>query len=427
MPSRADARRSAEWVLRGALIAALAWALWLSIRRAESSPHPRRATPATLAEELQYALTTNDSVSIDFSIDATPTRADRDLLVALRRAGIPVSWSGSQPPLAMQLVREREPAAGAILRIAGDGAAAVAIVDSAGPLDSVVAQRGATLAMGTLVGAVRAKSGDFYSRTRVPDAATRRPVLVLGRAGWETKFVMTALTESGWNVRSRIPTAPNVFVHDDGLLPLDTARYDAVIALDSTAADMTEAIARFVQQGGGLVLTTNSVDALKSLAPGNAGDRRPGRILLAEDTVTSRDLPIRPVASLRTDAIALERQSAGVALAARRAGLGRVLAVGYDESWRWRMLGGSSGLAAHRAWWSRAVGSVVAERLEDARPAGDEAAPRAALFSALGPPRASGPIEAPSPVRIGLSIFLLLTITIALLAETASRRFRGAK
>jgi hypothetical protein len=324
-------------------------------------------------------------------------------------------------------VRVREPQARSRLLVRSDAGAALALADSAGLIDSVAASGGATVDAATVVGGVRAQRGAFAALAPAQDAESRRAVLVLGRADWETKFVMQALTESGWVVRGRIPTAPGVVVRDEGLLPLDTARYDAVIALDSSATDLAPAIARFVAQGGGLIVGGDalSTDALRSLVPARAGDRKPGRILLSDDTVTTRDLPMRALTSLRADALPLQWEAAGVTLAARRAGLGRVLAVGYDESWRWRMLGGVSGLRQHRRWWSGAVGSVASERSAGATQ-GVDAAPLAALVSALGP---ASSLAAPkdSPTRDPLPLVILLIIAVALLAETASRRFRGVR
>jgi hypothetical protein len=254
-------------------------------------------------------------------------------------------------------------------------------------------------------------------------------VLVLGRAGWESKFVAAALEESGWTVRARLPAAPGVVVADPGLLPVDSSRYAAVIALDSSAADLAPALARFVAQGGGLVLAGEapSVAALRALAPATTAARRPGRILLDGDSVTRADLPMRPLASIRIDAVALEVNPARkeTAVAARRAGLGRVLTIGYDESWRWRMLGGASGLAAHRAWWSRVVGLVAAEGPSATVVAARDAAPTAALIDALGPPMAIGP--AANPPGRPLQPIMLVAVVLLLLAETASRRFRGAR
>jgi hypothetical protein len=101
--------------------------------------------------------------------------------------------------------------------------------------------------------------------------------------------------------------------------------------------------------------------------------------------------------------------------------------VGYDETWRWRMLGGASGPAAHRGWWSRTVGLVAPE--QSAAPGGPDAAPRATLVDALGPPTPAPPRapRAPARTRKPLPLLLLALVVAALLAETASRRFRGAR
>jgi hypothetical protein len=124
--------------------------------------------------------------------------------------------------------------------------------------------------------------------------------------------------------------------------------------------------------------------------------------------------------------VLLERQAAGIAAAVRRSGSGRALSVGYDESWRWRMLGGASGPAAHRAWWSRTVGLVAPERDAERAGVSGDAAPTAALVSALGPPT---PAAARAIADGGdpLPLTLLVLLAAALLAETASRRFRGAR
>jgi hypothetical protein len=105
--------------------------------------------------------------------------------------------------------------------------------------------------------------------------------------------------------------------------------------------------------------------------------------------------------------------------------MGRVLAIGYDESWRWRMLGGSGGLAAHRRWWSSAAGSVAPAREAAVTSSGD-AAPLASLISALGP---SSTAEKASNQRSpnSMPIILLIIASACLLAEIASRRFRGAR
>ncbi len=444
MPSRAELRVPVEWALRGALVVALATALWRSVQPATASSLTRTVAASALGRELGGVVADPRVTTVDVAIDVMPTRADRDMLVASRRAGMLVRWHDLPPALAIEVVRGREPDARSRVLVVAEDSAALALADSAGLIDTVRATGGATIDVATIVGSVRVQQGAFSAVVLsdakdlllgVPGAGPslrsgRQPspgaVLVLGRADWEGKFVMSALDEAGWQVRASLPVAPGVAVRDDGVLPLDTSRYDVVVALDSSASAYGAAIARFVAEGGGLVASGEALDleSIRTLVPGRAGSRLPGRILLAGDSVRPRDLPLRPVTLTRADAMTLDRQPAGAALVARRAGMGRVLAVGYDESWRWRMLGGASGLPAHRAWWSGAAGSVARERVT-AQPSGSDAAPLASLVSALGGPVAAAATRVQRD-RDALPLLLLILIASCLLAETASRRFRGA-
>ncbi|CAN5911825.1 hypothetical protein BH11GEM1_BH11GEM1_13140 [soil metagenome] len=427
MPSRAELRVATEWVLRGALLASLGTALWLSVWSAASSTDARSLVASRLGEQLVGVIADRRVQAVDVKVDVMPTRGDRALLVALRRAGVAVHWHDVPPALAIEAVRVREPDGRTRMLVSAGDSSAIVLSDSAGVLDTVRAHSGATIDATTIVGGVRAQQGAFVARASTSAAeAQLGAVLVLGRADWETKFVMSALSEAGWTVRASVPIAPTVSVRDDGVLPLDTARYDVVVALDSSAAEFGTAIARFVGQGGGLVASGAALglESIRALAPGSAGNRLPGRILLAGDSVRPRDLPLRPLSLTRTDAITLDRQAAGVALVGRRAGMGRVLAVGYDESWRWRMLGGVSGLSAHRRWWSAAVGSVTPERA-DVQAAGQDAAPLASLVTALGKPSPAASARSQQR-RDVLPLLLLVLLAGCLLAETASRRFRGS-
>ena len=427
MPSRAELRVGGEWAARIALVAVLAIALWRATREASVAGVTRSMKASELAHDLGAVASTATVHAVDVELDVMPTRAERDWLVALRRSGVVMRWHGRPAVLAIETGRVREPDDRARVLVVSEDAAPVALIDSAGMLDSVRAKAGATIDAEATVGDVRAEQGRFVARAATPAASVRRAVLVLGRPDWESRFAIAALVESGWTVRASIPIAPGVVVRDASILPIDTARYDAVVALDSSAVDLAPAIARFVATGGGLVAEGSalSIDALRVLAPAQVGARIPGRILLAADTVTRRELPLRPLSSLRADGLVLERQAAGPSLAARRAGLGRVLAIGYDESWRWRMLGGASGLSAHRRWWSGAVGSVAPDHSTPSAPDGS-AAPVAAVVSALGTASAAAPASSRHSSN-PLPLILLFVIAATLLAETGSRRFRGAR
>jgi hypothetical protein len=420
----------AEWALRAALVVGLAVALWRSLHEGARGPEVRATRGATLARTLRDATRDARIGAVRLDVDSLPSALERAWLVALRRGGVATTWSGAPAAIALAADRAREPVPSVHLLLVADTGAAVSLVDSAGALETLRSHAGgASLDAADVIGVVQARRGAIAARTSLPAVTERRAILVLGRAGWETKFVLAALGEAGWQVRARLPAAPGVTVSDPALLPTDTSRYDAVVALDSTAADLAPAIARFVNQGGGLVVAggATTIDELRQLVPARAGARQPGRILLDADTVTPSALPLRPLTALRSDAVALERQTAGVSTAARRAGRGRVLAIGYDETWRWRMLGGAGGMAAHRAWWSRMAGLVAPDRDSvQGQRAGADAAPVAALVDALGPPSTGGRASSETPGQ-PLPIVLLVLVLAALLAETASRRFRGAR
>jgi hypothetical protein len=225
-------------------------------------------------------------------------------------------------------------------------------------------------------------------------------------------------------VVTRFAVAPNVDVRAGEQPAIDTAHFAAIVAIDSTVAALGPAVQRFVEQGGGLVLAGASAGA-RSVSPLAAGavGARVRRNVAANDTIGLGSTGFYPVTSVREDAVALERRASAVAIAARRVGAGRVLQVGYDDSWRWRMAGASGSEAAHRDWWSRVVSSVA---FTPALPANEEKtfdAPVAALFGHLGPPRPA-PVASSGNVdpRIPLAIILLL-----LLVEWTSRRLRGLR
>jgi len=162
-----------------------------------------------------------------------------------------------------------------------------------------------------------------------------------------------------------------------------------------------------------------------SIAPGSIGVRfRPA--VLPRDTLDLGSTGFFPVAQLKPDAIAIERRTGGVAIAARRVGAGRVIQVGYDDSWRWRMAGADGSEAAHREWWSRivtAVAYVPQSATTSSRSA--QSAPVAMLVDRVGPARGSPPAGAKRrPVDQRL---ILAAIMILLSTEWASRRLRGLK
>jgi hypothetical protein len=205
---------------------------------------------------------------------------------------------------------------------------------------------------------------------------------------------------------------------------LDTAHYAAVVALDSAAAGERARIARYVASGGGLVLEPAAVASLANQAAGGVGGDEPGAAHLPEEAPRN-GLTLRPVTNLVSDAVVLERRREMPTVVARRIGAGRVVQIGYSDSWRWRMASGDSAVEAYRAWWTGLVSAVAyAPSIAGTSARVADPAPLVATVEKLGPPRAAAPAGAAH--RAGLPWMLLFALVIAaLIGEWGSRRMRG--
>ena len=183
-----------------------------------------------------------------------------------------------------------------------------------------------------------------------------RRVMLMAQPGWESKFTAAALEEAGWHVDGSYRVSPRTSVTLGAPARLDTARYAVVVLLDSMSVDAV-GITRFVQQGGGLVLSGDAlrIPALASISPVRATSGRgavagalltetPRRGLDAWELVANRGASV--VQSDPSDHGHVEP-----VLVAQRIGAGRVVASAYRNSWRWRMEGTDDGAAEHRAWW----------------------------------------------------------------------------
>jgi hypothetical protein len=301
------------------------------------------------------------------------------------------------------------------------------VADDIAPLDTVVATAGGAHTVAPIVaGNLTAVVGRQRATAVLRDSLAPRRILVLGLASWEAKFIISALEEAGWGVDARLSVAPGVEVMQGSARLPDTARHAAVIVLRAPSVATAAAIARYARGGGGVILSgAAATGALGDIAPGRVGPRtRPASVAFA-DNAPRQALGFLSIVP-RPDAIVLEERGGRVAAAARRIERGRVLQVGYDDSWRWRLAGGAHAVEAHRAWWTAMVASVAYRAAGPlAREVPDEDAPLARVVDALGPSR-----EAPSlatEARWVPSPWLLFAIISALLvAELASRRLRGA-
>lgn len=361
-------------------------------------------------------------------VDGAVSPAQRDWLAALDGAGARVTWEGRGVlPVAAVAEAVADPAGATRVLVAAPGGATVILQDRYGVLDSVRAgATGARFLANSAPAAVLVRAGALAARAVAPSSPRLGRLLLLGRVGWESKFVAAALEERGWVVDARLALAPRGDVVQGGASPLDTGRYAAVIALDTSAAAIAEAVVRYVRGGGGLVTTTAvaTAPALAGLRAGRSGATLPA----VEPFDTSaleprRSLALTPV-SPAPDAVPLERRDAWVAVAARRLERGRVAVIGYHDTWRWRLGGGGDAVEQHRAWWADLVASVAyAGPVPRASEAPVDEAPLVHLIERLGP--ASPPADAAASGGLG-SAWLFALLGAALLAEWASRRLRGA-
>ena len=435
MPSRADGTRTAGvrvWLERLAQAVAVAIVVWLLVdvlrpRAAAPTEIVRvRDLPATLRRWSTVAAPHRAHVRLDSALAPT----SRDWLAAIAAAGAPLTWDGDAVlPLAAVADPIADPVGGTRVWVAAPSGTPVVFEDAFGMLDSARAGAagGARLLARSEVDLPRARAGALVASTATRDSLSFARVLVLGRVGWEGKFVAAALEERGWKVDARLMLSPKGHVVQGRQTPIDTGRYSAVVVLDDEALAGLPDLGRYVRDGGGVVIASAAA-AAPAVASLRAGALRPA--IAAVEPFDSaaveprRALGLLPIA-LRPDAIAIEQRDAHVAVAARRIGRGRVATVGYEDTWRWRMGGNSAALEEHRAWWAGLVASVAhVGRTPRVTLATLDEAPLVGLLDRLGLPS-----EAPAAVAPRRRIpdaWLLAVFSIALLGAWLSRRLRGA-
>lgn len=389
-------------------------------------------------------------------LGVVPSPAMRAALGSVRASGVPFVWHDATEArgLAATVSRASAPGAPIDLRVStvrtGARSAPLVLRDAGGALDSL-ANPGEVAAwrLGSATDRLEVQQGRARVRLAVPDSTGARRLLVLAQPGWEGKFVVAALEEAGWLVDGTMRVSPTGAVTFGSPRALDTARYAAVLVLDSMAVDAAS-LSRYVNRGGGVVLGGDAL-RIPSLAP-----LRPGRATELRGAIAGALLTDAPRRGLEAwelepapDAVVLETDRgdhahAEPALVARRVGAGRVIAMPYHETWRWRMQGTDDGLAAHRAWWHAAVIAASGAMAPMSTAAVSEpypgnGAPYADLVARVGAPAAdsmSGAAETAraqaglreNDIPLALRGWVLLgTALLLLVAEWTSRRLRGAR
>lgn len=430
MPSRAEISGTFELALRAVSLSILAWMLWLSLDRGrpEQIVSARSANLVTALRNWSSAGLAPDRAAIQ--LDSTPSQVEREWIRALAHSGSSVSWRGNLPASAISVHPVASPRRGLTVLVAAPAANRVSVEDDLGLIEGATAGvGGARFNVPSASGSIVGKVGATRAKAVTADSIRLGRVLVLGNAGWESKFVTSALEEAGWKVDAEMRVAPSVDVMQGSASVIDTLRYSAVIALDASAALRASAILRYVESGGGLILAgvTGSLDAFASVRAGS-----PGRVLVPSSiegvpgSTSLESLSLIPTASLRPGAVPLDTRRGSVASAARRHGAGRVLQEGYLDTWRWRMSGGDDSPALHREWWTHAVSSIAYAPAVRHSPETADNAPTARLVEALG--SSSQPVTSLRATAGSISLWLLFAIlSLSLLAEWASRRLRGSR
>jgi len=430
MPSRAEMRVRFEQVLRGIVIAALALMLWQSLSREGSSGGQRLSARGVSGALAKWSALARAPSGIHVRLDSVPSPLDRAWLGALAGAGSSVTWSGDLAPVMIDAQPVASPAGGTKVLVAAPTGSSVAVSDDIGVIDTVRAQNaGAALLLSSIAGNLTARVGGSVASTASRDSVVLHKVLVIGDAGWEAKFVAAALEEEGWKVDAFIRVAPGVDVTQGLTAAIDTSRYSAVVALDGASSPYANRLIEFARAGGGVVFAAQAA-SLDAMAPLRAGEisraTSEGLTKQTPESVSLATLSLTPIRSLTRDAVPLEKQAGGVAIAARRIGAGRVLQLGYHDTWRWRLGGGEGAVRDHREWWTRLVGSVAYAPAipRDARASGDEA-PMAALVAAIGPKAPAGTLVTLSKSPSDWMALLFVLLALGLIVEVASRRLRG--
>jgi hypothetical protein len=420
-----------ERVLRGVVIAVLAMMLWQSLHEQSVFGRQSMSSRGVGGALVKWSALAKAPTAIHVQLDSMPSRVERAWLGALAGAGSRVAWSGDLPAVMIDAQPIASPVGGTKVLVAAPSGSSVVVRDDVGVIDTVRAQNaGAALSLASIAGNVTAHAKGSFASTVSRDSVVLRKVLVIGSAGWESKFVTAALEEEGWKVDAFVRVAPGVDVTQGPVAAIDTARYSAVVALDGAAATYANRIIEFVRTGGGVVLAPQAaaLDALGPLRAGTVGRASSdARAIQSGGSVTLATLALGPINPLRSDAILLGQRAGAVSIAARRIGAGRSLQLGYDDTWRWRMGGSDGAVRDHRLWWTGLVSSVAyAPRVpRSATITLTDQAPLAGLVGAIGSNVLTVRTSSLAGATSGWTPWLFVLLALALVGEVLSRRARG--
>jgi len=364
-------------------------------------------------------------------LDSVPSKVEREWLGALAGAGSSVTWSGDVAPMMIEAQPVASPTGSTKVLVAAPSGSSVVMSDEVGTIGTLRPRdAGASVTLNSVADRFTARAKSSAASTVTRDSAALRKILVIGEAGWESKFVVATLEEEGWTVQALMRIAPDVDV-TQGSAAIDTSRYSAVVALDAGASPYANRIVEFARRGGGVVLGPGaaSLDAMAPLRAGVVGrSTSQSRGVRSDGAISLATLPFAPITSLRSDATPFEKRGTAIAIAAERIGAGRVLQLGYEDTWRWRMSGGDGAVRDHRLWWTRLVSSVAyaprIPRTTVTTPTDD--APTIGLVASIGPSALSDAMLHLSGELPDWMAWLFVLLAAGIIGEVASRRLRGA-
>lgn len=370
-------------VLRALVLATLATALLLPAlwRDAPTAPRPFRVTDGTDAAAIARAALAPLPLVVRETV-RPPTEAELDALAAASaRAPLLATLPGAVNALHLDPpAHPRATRAAALPFRMGARAAADVLVrlrEGGSVIDSVRLRADAN---GRVAGAFRVRparagwrewSVEAEGRTAstgawVDTAAAPRVLVRPGLPGWESRFVIRALEESGARVDARFDLGRGLAVGEggDALTPQRLAATDAVLVLDGAPLSGAEAaaLAEFAAGGGGVLLAGDRAGA------GALGIVRAGAAVVPTDAAALRWTAPAELATLPADRIRLSALPFGAAgpatvlaassaqggvLALRPLGRGRAASLALTDSWRWRMEAGR--VEEHREFWRSLV------------------------------------------------------------------------
>ncbi len=416
-------------------IVLLAWRLFTPVpdRVISASVSANGSLDASLVELLRAR---QDTIAV--TLDGVPDARSRAALRAVRGSGQALRIESSAMPNALAVASEQEwkASGGTRVQLVSGDSLRQPVTDAAGLIDSLaIDSTGLRTRSGPIAGVLRMGGASALPLTYTEPADAS--VLVLGTATWESRFLIAALEEAGWLVDAAVSLSPKVTITQGATRTPSRGRHAVVVLLPGAPTAAVSALPGFVRGGGGLVIVGEAarMTGLASLRVGAPGTTISGEAGAEASDEPRHGLDLVPIASLTSGSIALESRDGRVAVAARRVGAGRVLQVGYDNTWLWRMGGDDDSPEAHRRWWSTLLSGLVPVRGPTRgvaiTPEHDtlDAAPVAALARDLGLPvirtASSGMAPAATMIESFDPRWLLACALLTLVASWTLRRWRG--